>query len=115
MAIRNLPSLSLHHVHLRRASVPPPAAHAPVTSAAGYDRAMAMKTYTLEVQRYKAAANTHGLVNIKFDALLVPRNTPEGQEPAHVLSMSEADARSLMLLLKAQIAEFDKKKARSQR
>ena len=35
---------------------------------------------TLEVQRYKAAASTHGLVNVKFDALLVPRNTPEGQD-----------------------------------
>jgi hypothetical protein len=29
--------------------------------------------------------------------------------------MSEADARVLLLLLKQQIAEFDKKKARSQR
>ena len=58
-----------------------------------------MKTYTLEVQRYKAAASHHGLVNIKFDGLLVPCPTPEGQEPAHVLSMSEADARSLLMLL----------------
>lgn len=74
-----------------------------------------MKTYTIEVQRYKAAASHHGLVNIKLDALLVPRPTPEGQEPAHVLSMSEADARSLMLLLKAQFTEIDKRKARSQR
>ena len=32
-----------------------------------------------------------------------------------MLSMSEADARTLMLLLKAQLSEFDKKKARSQR
>jgi hypothetical protein len=74
-----------------------------------------MKTYTIEVQRYKAAASHHGLVNIKLDALLVPRATPEGQEPAHVLSMSEADARSLMMLLKAQFLEIDKRKARSQR
>jgi hypothetical protein len=74
-----------------------------------------MKTYTIEVQRYKAAASHHGLVNIKLDALLVPRATPEGQEPAHVLSMSEADARSLMMLLKAQFLEVDKRKARSQR
>ncbi|MEX8519248.1 MAG: hypothetical protein AB3X44_12120 [Leptothrix sp. (in: b-proteobacteria)] len=74
-----------------------------------------MKTYTFEVQRYKSASNSHGLVEIKLDALLLPRNTPEGKEPAHVLSMSEADARVLMLLLKTQIAEFDKRKARSQR
>ncbi|WP_338414689.1 hypothetical protein [uncultured Sphaerotilus sp.] len=74
-----------------------------------------MKTYTLEVQRYKAAASHHGLVNIKLDGLLVPRPTPEGQEPAHVLSMSEADARSLMMLLKSQFLEIDKRKARSQR
>ncbi|MFM2055320.1 MAG: hypothetical protein RL456_3357 [Pseudomonadota bacterium] len=76
---------------------------------------MAIKTYTLEVQRYKAAANAHGLVNIKFDALVIPRPIPDGQEPAHMLSMSEADARSLMMLLKAQLGEFDRRKARSQR
>jgi hypothetical protein len=74
-----------------------------------------MKTYTLEVQRYKSASNSHGLVEIRLDGQWLPLKTPEDKEPAHVLSMSEADARVLMLLLKTQIAEFDKRKARSQR
>lgn len=74
-----------------------------------------MKPIALEVQRYKAASHGHGLVNIQFDALVVPRSVSEGREPSHLLSMSEADARVLLILLKQQIAEFDKKKARSQR
>ncbi len=73
------------------------------------------KVQRIEVQRYKAARNINGLVEIGFDGLFVPFSPPEDREPMHVLSMSEADARSLMMLLKSQLAEFDKRKARSQR
>jgi hypothetical protein len=75
-----------------------------------------MKKITrIEVQRYKAARNTQGLVEIGFDGLFVQQTPPEDREPMHVLSMNEADARSLFMLLKAQLGEFDKRKARSQR
>lgn len=67
----------------------------------------------IEIQRYKSARNAHGLVEIGFDGLFIPKTPPEDREPAHVLSMSEADARSLFLLLKAQLAEFDARKPKS--
>ena len=73
------------------------------------------KITRIEVQRYKAARNLTGLVEIGFDVLFLQKPAPEDREPMHVLSMSEADARSLMMLLKSQLAEFDKRKARSQR
>ncbi|MDP4302572.1 hypothetical protein [Leptothrix discophora] len=77
---------------------------------------MATKKITrIEVQRWKSASNVHGLVDIGFDGLFIQQFPPEDREPMHVLSMSEADARLLFVLLKAQLAEFDGRKARSQR
>ena len=76
-----------------------------------------MKTYNIELQRVKAMTNAHGLINVRLDAAVQPqpRNQDDdgAYEPATVLSMSEETARVFMLLLKAQIAEFDKRKAKS--
>ena len=76
-----------------------------------------MKTYTIELQRVKAMSNGHGLVNVRADAAVQPltsrRDADDGAEPSTVLSMDEATARVFMLLLKQQIAEFDKKKPKS--
>jgi hypothetical protein len=76
-----------------------------------------MKTYSIELQRVKAMSNSHGLIHARIDAVVQPqatrRDTDDGAEPATVLSFDEDTARVLMLLLKAQLAEFDKKKARS--
>lgn len=75
-----------------------------------------MKTFQIEIQRVKAMTSGHGLVEALIDALVIPQKpSPDGREPSTRLSMSEADARVLFLLLKQQLAEFDKKKARSQR
>jgi len=77
-----------------------------------------LKTYQIEIQRLKAMANGNGLIEAQIDALVLPSNTsntPEGREPSTRLSMSEETARVLFLLLKQQLAEFDKRKARSQR
>ena len=41
------------------------------------------------------------------------RDADDAPEPATVLKLSEENARVLFLLLKQQIAEFDKKKAKS--
>jgi hypothetical protein len=74
-----------------------------------------VKTYEIEVQRVKAMANGHGLIRAKVDAIVqsaVPRD--EG-EAGTVISMSEETARVLLLLLKAQIAEIDSRKAKSRR
>ena len=76
-----------------------------------------MKTYNIEVQKVKAMANGHGLIHARIDALVQPqpasRDTDNDAEPHTLLSMSEATARILLLLLKAQLAEFDKRKAKS--
>ena len=74
-----------------------------------------MKTYQIEVQRVTARSNGNGLIEAPSDALVLPATTPEGRTPTTRLSMTEEPARVLQLLLKAQLAEFDKRKGRSQR
>jgi hypothetical protein len=76
----------------------------------------AMKTHQIEIQKLKAAStNQHGQLMFKVDALISAKTPLEGIEPSSILVMTEANARVLMALLKAQFAEFDGRKARSQR
>ena len=76
-----------------------------------------MKTYTIEIQKVRSMANGHGLIHARIDAIVAPQsgraNPDDAAEPTTLLSMSEDTARVVMLLLKAQIAEFDKRKAKS--
>ena len=77
-----------------------------------------MKTYSIEVQRVTAMSNDRGTINARIDAIVQPvsphRSQDDSDEQAHTLiSMNEDTARVLMLLLKAQLAEFDKRKAKS--
>jgi hypothetical protein len=79
-----------------------------------------MKTFTIEVQRIKAASNSHGLVRARVDAIVQPSGARQGDaggdvDPTSILSLSVENARVLLLLLKAQLAEVDSRKARSQR
>lgn len=74
-----------------------------------------MKTYNVEIQRVKAMSNGHGLINAQIDALVLPAGRSEGTEPTTLLSMTEENARVLLTLLKAQLAEVDRRKGRSQR
>ncbi|MDM4767862.1 hypothetical protein [Pelomonas sp. SE-A7] len=73
-----------------------------------------MKIHTVEIQKLKAASNSlNGQVLFKVDALVSPKEPVEGIEPSTLLVMTEANARVLMHLLKAQLAEFDAKKPKS--
>ena len=79
-----------------------------------------MKTFTIELQRIKALSNSHGLVRARVDATAQPtagRNDDGAGDsaPSSTLSLSVENARVLLLLLKAQLAEIDSRKARSQR
>jgi hypothetical protein len=74
-----------------------------------------LKTYTIELQRVKSMSNGHGLVHMQIDALVQPLAARDSGEPASVLSLTEENARVLQALLKTQLLEFDKRKARSQR
>jgi len=73
-----------------------------------------MKNYQIEVQRFKRMSNAKGLIEAEIDALVLPL-AARGDAPSTVLSLSEENARVLQQLLKAQLAEIDKRKARSQR
>jgi hypothetical protein len=74
-----------------------------------------LKTYTIELQRVKSMSNGHGLINMQIDALVQPLAVRDSADPATVLSLTEDNARVLQALLKAQLTEVDKRKARSQR
>jgi hypothetical protein len=78
-----------------------------------------MKTYQIEIQRLKAITHDKGSLDLRVDALVLPsaraRDDDHEATPGSVISLNEKDARSLLILLKAQLAELDKKKARSQR
>ena len=74
-----------------------------------------MKTWNIEVQKVKAMANSRGLIRAQIDALVQSAPPRDEGMPTTVLSLSEDTARVLMLLLKAQLAEFDARKAKSRR
>ncbi len=76
-----------------------------------------MKTHQIEIQRLKSLINDKGAMELRVDALVLP-NKPrdeDGALPSTMIRFSEADARSLFMLLKGKLAELDGKKARSQR
>jgi hypothetical protein len=75
-----------------------------------------MKTYTIELQRIKGMSNSLGMVRAKVDALVqTSAARSDDGESLSTLSLSVENARVLLLLLKAQLAEVDGRKGRSQR
>ena len=74
-----------------------------------------MKTYTIELQNVKAMAHANGLIEARIDALVQPAAVRGEGVESTTLSMSEGTARVLLLLIKAQLAELDARKARSRR
>lgn len=74
-----------------------------------------VKTYDIEVQRLKSLKHDKGLIEIGIDALVLPRAARDDQIPASSLRLPVEHARSLMMLLKQQLAELDKLQPRSRR
>jgi len=74
-----------------------------------------MKHWTIELQKVKAMANSHGLIRTHVDALVEPAAARADGAAGTVLTLTEDTARVLVLLLKAQLAEFDSRKAKSRR
>ena len=75
-----------------------------------------MKTYTIELQRITSMSNSHGMIQARVDAsVLATKPQSDDEAPATSLSLSVENARVLLLMLKAQLAEVDGRKARSQR
>ena len=74
-----------------------------------------MKTWNIEIQKVKAMANSSGLIRAQIDAIVQPAAARDEGIPSTVISLTEENARVLLLLLKAQLAEFDSRKAKSRR
>lgn len=76
-----------------------------------------MKTYSIEIQRIKSLHDSHGLVQVRVDASVLPAARPSDDDvsPGSTVSLTVENARVLFLLLKKQLAEVDSRKARSQR
>ena len=74
-----------------------------------------MKTYNIEIQKFKSANQGNGLVTARIDALVIPiKPSDEGTETSW-LSMSVDNARVLQQLLKQQLTEIDRQQPRSRR
>lgn len=73
-----------------------------------------MKTYDIEIQRLKSAAHHKGLIEIGVDILVQPRPARDDAVTS-ILSLEVDDARTLVILLKQQLAELDKLQPRSRR
>lgn len=74
-----------------------------------------MKTYDIEVQRLKSSRLDKGVIEIGLDALVLPRPVREDAPEASCLRVPFEHARSLVLLLRQQLAEIDKLQPRSRR
>ncbi len=74
-----------------------------------------MKTYDIDVQRLKSLRHEHGLVVIGIDAQVALRPARDDDSGGSRLQLPVDQARSLLLLLKQQLAELDKQLPRSRR
>ncbi len=73
-----------------------------------------MKTHDIELQRIKAIRHDKGLIELSVDALVQARPAKD-ERVTSILSLEVDDARTLVILLKQQIAELDKLNPRSRR
>ena len=74
-----------------------------------------MKTYDIEVQRLKSMKHDRGLIELDIDALVLARPARDDQPASSCLRLPVDHARSLLVLLKQQLAELDKSQPRSRR
>ena len=74
-----------------------------------------MKTWNIEIQKVKAMAHANGLIRAQVDALVQASAPRDEGMPVSILSLTEDNARVLVILLKAQLAELDGRKAKSRR
>ena len=73
-----------------------------------------MKTYSIEVQRLKSARHDKGVIEFGADLLVSP-TPPRDGDAASVVRVPVEHARTLLILLKQQLADLDKLQPRSRR
>jgi hypothetical protein len=74
-----------------------------------------VKTYDIEVQRLKSLRHDKGLIEIGVDALVIARPARDDGAADSCLRLPVDHARSLLILLKQQLAELEKLQPRSRR
>ena len=74
-----------------------------------------MKTYDIEVQRLKSIKHDKGQLALSIDALVMARPARDESDTPTCLLLPVEHARTLLILLKQQIAELDKTQPRSRR
>ncbi len=74
-----------------------------------------MKSYDVEVQRLKSVRHDKGVIELGIDALVVPRPQRDGDPTTSALRLPVEHARSVLILLRQQLAELDKTQPRSRR
>jgi hypothetical protein len=74
-----------------------------------------LKPYDIEVQRLRSMKHDKGLIEISIDALVMTRPARDEGSDATCLRLPVEHARTLLILLKQQIAELDKLQPRSRR
>ena len=76
---------------------------------------MPVKTYDIEVQRLKSARHDKGVIELGIEALVLPRPGRDGDVATSALRLPVEHARSLLILLRQQLADLDKAQPRSRR
>jgi hypothetical protein len=74
-----------------------------------------MKTYDIELQRLKSVKHDKDMIELAIDALVQLRAVRDEAVASSSLRLPVAHARTLLLLLKQQLAELDKLQPRSRR
>ena len=74
-----------------------------------------MKPYDIEVQRLKSMKHDKGVLEVRVDALVIPRQSRDDEAAGTCLLLPVEHARTLLLLLKQNLAELDKLQPRSRR
>lgn len=74
-----------------------------------------MKPYDIEVQRLKSMKHDKGVLEVQIDALVMSRPLRDDQAASSCLRLPVEHARTLLILLKQQLAELDKLQPRSRR
>lgn len=74
-----------------------------------------MKPYEVEVQRLKSVRHEKGVIEVSMDALVNARRVRDDEAGSSCLCLPVEHARTLLILLRQQLAELDKLQPRSRR
>jgi hypothetical protein len=74
-----------------------------------------VKTYDIEVQRLKSVRHDKGMIELGVEASVQPRKASDDGPEGSALRLPLEHARSLVILLRQQIAELDSLQPRSRR